>query len=57
MHADEAHAVVGATEVEDREVGDHVAQLVVLLHPLTELGGAVVPDAGDDVDLLHEHLR
>ena len=57
VHAHQAHAVVRAAEVEDGEVGDDVPQLVMLLHPLAELRGAVVADAGHDVDLLHEHPR
>ena len=56
VHAAQTHAVVGTLEVEDGEVGDDAPELVVLAHPVAELGGAVVADAGHDVDVLHEHL-
>ena len=46
----------GLSKSSTREVGDDAPELVVLAHPVAELGGAVVPDAGHDVDLLHEHL-
>ena len=42
----------GVSKSSTAEVGDDAAELVVLRTRVAELGGAVVADAGDDVDLL-----
>ena len=45
----------GVSKSSTREVGDDAAELVVRAAPVAELGGAVVADAGHDVDLRDEH--
>ena len=48
--------MIDRVEVEHGKVGDHARQAMVALHPLGQLGGTVVTETADHVDLGHKHV-